>query len=343
MESLRYHDLENILEHCDTGRINMHEPVEVMNQSQTMKTEMTVLKHLVVLSKSDNISLIHILSRLRCSLKKRLEKLIIDNAFVKHYIENVIKEWKSDISVTDLLKDGLATCNYENGDLFAYDKLVEELDCSQRGGSKLDEIERILKERQGHHTVMTPDYSKQMKVKLGDLLSECTGCSDRVKKHAVEAQTTYRAMDPKHLQILIDLSFKPKSAYLEFSNQFRDTNETFAIFLSETHDMEIPDTIHTMFLNYLLTVNMIKKEMNYINNSLKQIVVYMNPKLDTLGKLVQSFTTLDPEEDVVDTVHAPLDGDGLSGNLVIEGVIEGANVMDPRELLDSIKDKFSFF
>ena len=59
-------------------------------------------------------------------------------------------------------------------------------------------------------------------------------------------------MDPKHLQILMDLSFKPKSAYLEFSNQFRDTNQTFAIFLSETHDMEIPDTIHNvpkLFIN----------------------------------------------------------------------------------------------
>ena len=38
MESLRYYDLENILDHCSKGRINMHEPIEVMNQSQTMKT-----------------------------------------------------------------------------------------------------------------------------------------------------------------------------------------------------------------------------------------------------------------------------------------------------------------
>ena len=38
---------------------------------------------------------------------------------------------------------------------------------------------------------------------------------------------------------------------------------------------------------------MIKKEMNYINNSLKQIVIYMDPKLNTLEKLVKSFTTLD--------------------------------------------------
>ena len=167
-----------------------------------------------------------------CSLKERLDGLIIDNAFVKHYIENVLKEWRLDIPVSELLNDGLARCNYENGDLFAYDKLVEELECSQRGGAKLSDIERILKERQEQHKPMTPDYSKQMKIKLSDLLSECKGCSNRVKTQSVEAQTTYVAMDPKHLQILIDLSFKPKSAYLEFSNQFRDTNQTFAIFLS---------------------------------------------------------------------------------------------------------------
>jgi hypothetical protein len=339
MESLRYYDLENILDHCSSGRINMHEPIEVMNQSQSMKTEMTVLKHLVILSKSENISLIHILSRLRCLLKEKLEKLIANNAFVKHYIENVLKEWKSDIAINDVLKDGLSECNYEKGDLFAYDKLVEELECSQKGGSKLSDIERILKERQEQHKHMTPEYSKQMKIKLSDLFSECQNCSNRVKTQSVEAQTTYVAMDPKHLQILIDLSFKPKSSYLEFSNQFRDTNETFAIFLSETHGMEIPDTIHTMFLNYLLTVNMIKKEMNYINNSLKQIIVYMNPKLDTLGKLVKSFTVLDQEEEVVDTIHEQLDGEGLSDNLVIEGV----SALDPQELLDSIKDKFAFF
>ena len=372
MESFRYHGLDNILDHCSTGRINMHEPIEVMNQSQTMKTELTVLKHFVVLSKSENISLIHILSRLRCLLKEKLEKLIANNAFVKRYVENVIKEWKSDIAINDVLKDGLSECNYEKGDLFAYDKLVEELECSQRGGSKLEEIERVLKDRQAHHQQMTPEYSKQMKIKLSDLFSECQNCSTRVKKHSVEAQTTYKVMDPKHLQILIDLSFKPKSSYLEFSNQFREMSdtietsdtievgETFAVFLSETHDIEIPDTIHTMFLNYLLTVNMIKKEMNYINNSLKQIIVYMNPKLNTLDTLVKSFTTIDnavldnavldneglDNEDLdnvgLNTVPEPMDGEGLSENIVITdtGALDKFGALD---VMDSIKKQFTFF
>ena len=84
---------------------------------------------------------------------------------------------------------------------------------------------------------------------------------------------------------------------------------------------------------------MIKKEMNYINNSLKQIVIYMNPKLDTLDKLVKAFTKIDSTE-VVDTVHEPeLDGEGLSESMVIT---------DEPSVVDTIKGKiddlkFSFF
>ena len=77
--------------------------------------------------------------------------------------------------------------------------------------------------------------------------------------------------------------------------------------------------------------------MNYINNSLKQIVVFMNPKLETLQKLVKSFTVLDPVE-TVDTVHDPLDGEGLSESMVITG--EGGML---ETLKDKIQDKFTFF
>ena len=333
MESMKYYDLDNIIEHCSSGRIDMHEPIEVANQSQTMRSEMTILKHLVILSKSDNLSLISILSQLRCKLKENLQSLISNNAFVRHYIDNVIQEWRLNISSSELLNDGLPNCGYEQGDVFNYKLLTDELDCSQQGGAKLEGIEKVLKERQEQYKPMTAEYAKQMKLKLSDLNTECNACSDRTKQHSIETMTKYKAMDPHHLQVLIDLSSKPKSVYLEFSNQFRDKNDTFAIFLSETNDLEIPTTIHTIFLNYLITLNMMKKEMNYINNSLKQIVVYMNPKLEVLGKLVDSFTHMDTDE-VVDTVHEPMDGEGLDENIVVN---------EPESMLDTFKKNITFF
>jgi hypothetical protein len=332
MEGMKYYGLDNIVDNCSSGRINMHEPIEVSNQYQTVRSELTILKHLVILSKSENISLISILSRLRCKIKETLQSLINDNAFVRHYIDNIIQEWRLNIPASELLNDGLASCDYEQGVVFNYESFTDELNCSQQGGAKLEEIEKVLKERQGQHTPMTPEYAKQMKLRLLDLNTECNACSDRTKQHSIETMTKYKAMDPHHLQVLIDLSFKPKSAYLEFSNQFRDINDTFASFLSETNDLEIPDTIHTIFLNYLITLNMMKKEMNYISNSLKQIVVYMNPKLEILGKLVDSFTHIDSAD--VDTVHGPMDGEGLNSNIV---------VTKPETMLDTIRDKFTFF
>jgi len=327
---MKYYGLDIIIEHCTTGQIDMHEPIEVSNQYQTMKTQMTILKHFVILSKSEKIPLIYILSRLRCSIKLKLQQLISNNAFVRHYIENLIDEWRLDISVSELLKDGLGNCDYIEGDtIFNYQDFVDELKISQSGGAQLDEIEQILKERQETYKPMTPEYSKQMKSKLSDLHNDSISCVDRVKQHSITISSKYKAMEPHHLQLLIDLSYKPKSAYLEFCNQFKDSNQTFALFLSDSNNIEIPDNIHTIFLNYLITVNMIKKELNYINYSLKEIIIFMDPKLDILQKLVNSFTYIDDSDDD----EEQLDGDGLQKDLVIVG---------DQSMLDKIKD-FSFF
>lgn len=334
MDSLRYHNLDKLLELCSSGRIDMHEPIEVLNQSQTMRTEMTILKHFVILTKSDGISLIHILSKLRCMIKKNLQTLISKNALIRHYIENVISEWKSEISISELLNDGLESCQYTDGDMFDYEQLVDEIKCSQKGGKVLDDIEATLKERQKLLVPMTPDYSEQMKLRLSELYNECNSCVDRSKSHSVVVQSRYKAMDPHHLQILIDLSFKPKSSYLDYSSQFSE-NETFSVFLSQSNDLDIPDNIHTIFLNYLITLNMMKKEMNYINNSLKEVILFMTPKIETLGNLQNGFNYVEEKPPV------PMDGHGLSDNLIITDTPVEDDSLD-ETVLGKIK-QFTFF
>ena len=69
---------------------------------------------------------------------------------------------------------------------------------------------------------------------------------------------------------------------------------------------------------------------------LKQIVVFMS-KIDTLNKLVSSFTnmTLEP----VDTIHDKMDGDGLQDSMIITDPGDGSVVDTIKEKIDS----FSFF
>jgi len=338
MNSLRYYSLDKLIEHCAYGKIDMHEPIEVANQCGTMRTELSLLKHFIILSKSNNVSLIHILSKLRCKLKEILSSLLSNNAFVRHYVENIINEWRLEIEIEQLLDDGLARCNYSDGDLFDYSFLTSELKCAQKGGAKIEEIEKTLKEKQDKHEPMTEEYGSLVNKQLSDLFTECNSCNDRVKKQSNELSSKYNSIDPKHTMVLLDLSSKPKSVYLDYSNKFKESNEIFANFLSQANDLQIPDTINTMFLNYVLTINMLKKEMNYINNSLKQIVVYLDPRVNTVQGLMEGFN---PKKKIVDE---PMDGEGLQQDLMItESGDSNADNSDDPNSYESPAKTFSFF
>ena len=347
MDQLNYYDLENILSKCVSGEIDMHEPIEVTNKIKNQRTEMGVLKHLLLLCQSDKKSLIHILSVLRCKLKETLLELINDNSFIRQYIQNIIHEWRLDITPFDLLQDGLDQCGYSEGDdLFNYQALVDEQRCYQKGGSQLVTLEQALKERQQAFTPMTKDYAGQIQGKIKGLYNECNECVGRVKGYSADTMTKNKLIHPQYIDILTDLSSKSKPTYLEYSNKFKEDEETFATFLNESHDLDIPDNIHTIFLNYLITLNMIKKEMNYISHSFKDILSDMQPKMVILTKFMDGLNELD-NYNVID--EGVIDSDVIDSDVIDEGVIDSdlqgdLVITDPDEssIFDNIKN-FSFF
>jgi len=313
MEQLNYHALGYILDKCVSGEIDMHEPIEITNKLKNQKTDMSLLKHLLLLCKSDKKSLIHILSVLRYNIKSHLLELIDDNAFIRHYVQNIISEWGLDISVTDLFKDGLDQCDYNEGtDLFDYNNYVTEKRFSQEGGSKIMLLERGLRERQEEFKPVTSDYAEMIQDKVKDLHEECYECMGRVKKYSSETMDKCKMLDPYHKDVLIDLSSKSKSTYLEFSHKARQSGggddgggdrgddgsseSIFSTFLNDKHDLDIPDNIHTIFLNYLITLNMVKKEMNFISHSLKNVLSSMQPKVLVLTQLMNGLNELDINE-----------------------------------------------
>ena len=324
MDQLNYYDLEQMISLCVSGEIDMHEPIEVTNKLKNQKTDMSVLKHLLLLCKSDKTSLIHILSVIRCRIKSRLLELINDNSFIQHYIQNVIQEWRLDISPVDLFKDGLDQCGYSEGDdLFNYQALIDERKCSQEGGSHLDVLEKALKQRQQSFTPMTQDYANQIQDKIKGLYTDCNECVGRVKSHSSDTMQKQNTIVPLHTDVLVDLSCKSKPTYLEFSNRFQgDDNATFSTFLQESQDLQIPDNIHTIFLNYVISINMLQKEMNYINHSFKGILSFMNPKMIILRKMMDGLNELDVPIEVMDGQGMDeqyIDEQGLQQDIVITG------------------------
>jgi len=357
MDQLNYYDLEHIIGKCVSGEIDMHEPIEITNKLKNQKTEMSILRHLLLLCQSDNKSLIHILSVLRYRVRSHLLELIDDNAFIRHYVQNVINEWTLNITPFDLFKDGLDQCDYDEGDdLYNYDNFVTEKKCSQEGGARIKLLEDGLRERQLAFKPITSDYANLIQDKVRGLHEECYECMNRVKQNTSETMMKHKMIDPIHIDILLDLSTKPKSTYLEYSNRIRDEESSvFSTFMSDKHDLDIPDNIHTIFLNYLITLNMIKKEMNFISHSLKGILTDMQPRIVILTKFMDGLNELE-ETSVMATHGDNLDdegisegiGEGLPDQLIIDAHLLGNKAPndddDSMSFLMGLKEKgFSFF
>lgn len=313
MEQLNYYDLDKFINNCVSGDIDMHEPLEVTNKLKNQRIEISVLKHLLILCNSNKQSLIHLLSALRYKIKQHILELIDDNAFIRHYIQNVINEWRLDISPTDMFTDGLGQCGYKEGDdLFDYREFINQRKLAQEGGRKIVSLEKGMQQRQREFKPFTRDYADQIKGKVKDLHGECYSCMGKVKQYVVETEDKNKMMDPLHKDILIDLSCKSKPTYLEYSNKIKqEESEVFSNFLNEANDLDIPDNIHTIFLNYLITLNMIKKEMNYINSSFKGVLSEMQPKMVMLTKFMDGLNEVEIEDEpiVEETGEAMVDRD----------------------------------
>jgi hypothetical protein len=75
---------------------------------------------------------------------------------------------------------------------------------------------------------------------------------------------------------------------------------SLATFLHDKNDLDIPDTIHTIFLNYIITLNMLKKELNFISHSFKGLLTTLQPKMIILNQFMDGLSGLD-SMNIIDT------------------------------------------
>ena len=288
MEQVNYYDLESLLIQCSNGSVDMHEPIEVTNIMKNKKIEISLLKHFLILCKTNNISLIHILSTLRYKIKTNLLTLLDSNYYFNQYVEGIIKEWSLNISPEELLMDGLDQCNYKEGDdIINYEDLLSENKLTQQGGSKFKLLEEAIQNRLDSRERLSKENANDINSKIKILYNECQDCATRIKHNIADTSDKHHMIEPKYRDILLDLSTKSKSTYLEYLNRIRpNESKALSLFLSELQDLELPDHIHTIFLNYVITLNMIKKELNYINNSYKKLLSDVVPNISVLGKFI---------------------------------------------------------
>jgi hypothetical protein len=317
MEDLHYYDLPGLIKLCVMGDIDMHEPLEISNRLKNQKIEISILKHFLILCERDSKSLIHILSLIRSRIKEYLLGLLSENHYVKNYIQNVIDEWGYEIIPEELFMDGLNKMDYVDGDdIIPYEQLLEEKRISEETSQKLKMIEDGIKERQESYIPVTREYAEQIQDRIKDLHTQCKTCMDSAKKQSGGAMEKLKLIEPKHRDILLDLSIKPKSMYIEYlSLVSKEESSVLSSFMSDLQNVNIPDNIHTIFLNYVITINMLKKEINYMSNSFKQLIVDTQPRLQLLNKFTDGSDELHMlviDEDKGKQVEEPSSGFGFS-------------------------------
>jgi len=309
MEELNYYDLDSLVSKCVEGDLDIHEPLEITNKLRNKRHEISFLQHLLVQCKTQKKPLIFILSMLRHRIKGRLLQLINENAFIRHYVQSIIYEWSLEVSATDILVDGLSSLDEfmldEEESLFDYDKFVGEKKVCQRAGGLLVSLNKDIGENQFQHVPFERAYSTEIEDRIRDIHSQCYDCMGRVKQNIQEVDMKYSSLEPTHIEVLLDLSTKCKSEYLEHSA--RNDESTIAVMIADKNGCDIPENIHTIFLNYTLVLNMIQKEMKYILTNFQKLMDDIQSKTVMMSGYMDGLNLGDFIEDMPSTGAGEVD------------------------------------
>ena len=290
MEELTYYDLETFINMFSTGKLSMNQPVEVTNINRDKRIHMSFLKHGIHLSKKYDTNLLDILSKIKYKIKEDLLVLLDSNSYVRNYVQKIIEEWGiDDLSATDLLLDGFDEQSEYTIDpsVFEYQRVVDEHTKSDDLENKLKAIEDTLADKPinqtGGFSIKNIDESVQ------SIHTECKGCTSRIESNLQELEKKNDLINPLNSDIIMDLTMKHKPQYLEQSH-IDNESSMIPTFMTARNSNEIPDMIHIIFLNYLLTTNMIHKEVDYLISSFQRLLDDMNDKHKLVSEYLQRLT-----------------------------------------------------
>jgi hypothetical protein len=272
-EELLYLPTSALVKGCCNGDIDVHLPLTLENRLGDKKTEMLFVDHLLNNSRKEQVPFIKLLSGLRGSIKGDMSKLIEDNSFVKHLLDTSIKEWRRDISPYEIFHSDIDDDDsIDEQELFDYSKLVNESNETTETKNKISELENALKQRMENSDNGVLGYSEDTDREIRDIYHRTTKCKNRIEGHTNHLKSIKEKLDPKHIQILMDLGMKNKSSYMQF---FKDSDSSpVNFYLNDRNSIGIPKNIQTVFTNYTLINNMIHKELDYIEykmNELKKV------------------------------------------------------------------------
>ena len=119
--------------------------------------------------------------------------------------------------------------------------------------------------------------------------TNCKDCKEKILYHIQNLLNIISEIEPTYNYLLIDLSMKNKANYLEKVDEIHSNSSVFGRLLNTSTDKDIPKNINKIFMNYILVVNMLKKEYHYLITTLKTINKDLDNRHGSLDGLVKGL------------------------------------------------------
>ncbi len=275
----QYLDIQTFIKNIILGDFLISQTIEINNITRNTKLQISFIKHCLILCQKYNIHLMKLLSIIRYKIKEKLSELFLSNVYVSQTVNMIIKEWGyNDITSHDILDDGFKEQEdiSDTDDIFDYDILVKENDDVNNIKDEIIDLESDIQERQLNSELIGGSIEIPKRMKL--LHGRCIDCNNRLTEYHSDIKIKDKLINPKYYEVLLDLSAKNKSYYLENNHNKDEENIILSSFVTTQNDSEIPENIHNIFMNYLLIINYIHKELKFIMNSFIQLIESINEK-----------------------------------------------------------------
>lgn len=274
MSDLQYYTTDEFLNLYVKGDKSIDEMLSLDDLKHTTTYRISFLNHLLYLCKHNNTSLLDMMNRLKDMIVNYMKRLINENFYIKSYIETIIKEWSLILEADDIFDDIKGEFKYD--DFVKQNKMYNELVGGMKG------LERGI---QNKEYVVDGELKDMMLL----LHTNCKDCKEKILYHIQNLLNLINEIEPTYNYLLIDLSMKSKTNYLEKVDEIHDNSSVFGRLLNTSTDKDIPKNINKIFMNYILVINMLKKEYHYLITTLKSINKDLDNRHGSLDGLVKGL------------------------------------------------------
>lgn len=235
-------ELKLLVKEMIEGKIQINKPLVITSSDRTKSEELSFLSHVLKYNGVKKETMFVFLNEILEVFNKEMNKLM-RNRNVQRYIDGIKGEWDdlSDILFKDLFSEDqvkLMESVLENINELC--RRFKEINTSVESNNVTDVVEEAdLVDRMDTFVKSIREFNENTEEIMEQL--------DRYEGNLNKLNTC----------VLLDLSMKNKKLYLEFNGI--------------TEDRSIPENIHNIFLNYLLILNLIKKQIVYYKKTVKKV------------------------------------------------------------------------